>query len=121
MCLHHVSPPRELVCLYVSHGYAATHHLVNILVYMVVRVRMHMCFRIYFRTAQDARVLNSDDKKAIHNAASCTYKKKLTELKDAYMLMKEKKRLAGAAAKEARGAEILKRIRVAHPVAGPAC
>ena len=120
MCLHHVSPPRELVCLYVFHGYAATHHLVSILVYMVVHVRMHMCFRIYIRTAQDARVLNSDDNKAIHNAASCTYKKKLTELKDAYMLMKEKKRLTSVAAKEARGAETLERTRVANTEEGQA-
>ena len=91
MCLRHVSPPRELVCVYVSHGHAITHHLVSMLVHMVVHERMYMCFRIYIRTAQDMAVLSVADKKAIHNAASCTYKRKLTELKDAYMLMKEKK------------------------------
>ena len=91
MCLRHVSPPRELVCLYVSYGYAATHHLVSMLVHMVVHERMHMCFRIYIRTAQDMAVLNAADKKAIHNVASCTYKRKLIELKDVYMLKNEKK------------------------------
>ena len=91
MCLRHVSPPRELVCVYVSHGHATIHHLVSMLVHMFVHERMYMCFRIYIRTAQDMAVLNAADKKAIHNAASCTYKRKLAELKDAYMLMKEKK------------------------------
>ena len=101
--------------MYVSHGYAAIHHIVSMLVYMVVHMRMHMCFRIYIRTAQDVVVLTAIDKKAIHNMASCTYKRKLTELTDAYMLMKEKKRLASVAAKEARDAETLKRTGVTTP------
>ena len=108
------------MCVYVSYGYAATHHLVSMLVHMVVHERMYMCFRIYIRTAQDMAVLSVADKKAIHNAASCTYKKKLTELKDAYMLMKERKRLASIAAKEARDAETLKRTRVTNPEEGQA-
>ena len=115
MCLRHVSPPRVLVCVYVSYGDAATHHLVSMLLHMAVHVRMHMCFRIYIRTAQDVAVLNAPNKNAIHNMASCTYKRKLTELKDACMLMKEKKRLASVAAKEARDAETLKRTRAATP------
>ena len=121
MCLRHVSPPRELVCVYVSYGYVATHHLVSMLVHMAVHVRMHMCLHICIRSAQDVAVLIAGDKKAIHNMASCTYKRKLTELKDAYMLKAEKKRIAGITAKEARDAETLKRTRAANPEEGPAC
>ena len=69
----------------------------------------HVFLHLHVYSPQDV-LLDQTTKKAIHNVPSCTYKRKLTELKNDPMPDEEKKKIASIAAKDARVAETEKRI-----------